>query len=54
VTKYKITYIKTKTIVTDETTIVVEAEDANKAVEEGYERLGWDDWDLDTCVVLKD
>lgn len=52
--KFEITYIKTKTIVIDETTLIIEDDNANSAVVKGYEQLGWSDWDLDTCKEIKD
>lgn len=55
-TKFKLTYVKTKTIVIDETTIIVEAEDPNTAVKKGYVPLLKNDpnWELDNCEELVD
>lgn len=55
-TKFKLTYVKTKTIVIDETTIIVDAESPNKAVRKGYIPLIKNDpnWELDSCEEIED
>jgi len=49
---FKISYIKTKTIITDQKELIINSDDANDAVIIGYEQLDDSGWDFDRCIEI--